>query len=63
MAIELRDDETEDLWRLVPVIGIDWFRITSDQHEFEQVNWGRPGPNALLGEVVEQTLPLERVFQ
>ena len=38
-AIESRDDETEDLWRLDPMIGIDWFGITPDQQEPEQVNW------------------------
>src|SRR5271157_2280378 len=61
-AIESRDDETEDLWRLDPMIGIDWFRIAPDQQEPEQVNWGRPGLNAPLGVVVEQTLPLEHFF-
>ena len=52
-AIESRDDETEDLWRLDPTLEIDRFRITSDQHEPEQVYWGRPGLNAPLGVVVE----------
>ena len=61
-SVESRNDEIKDLWRFDPMVGIDRFRIAADQQEPEQVNWGRPCLDAPLGEVVEQTLALERFF-
>ena len=43
-------------------LGIDLFGIAPDQQEPEHVNWGRPRLDAPLGEVVDQTLPLEHFF-